>query len=179
MWRPLRRVGFEVGVGGYFAIAADRFGPSRGLVAVLACAVPLLVILLVDAWSRVIYTNLIGLGLLLGLGFAALDGPGALLNAVVAGAGAAAVVGGLVVLAAVLYRTPAAVPFGVGDVSLAAVIGTMTGYPSVVSALFLGVLAAAATLLALLRMGRIGRRNAVPYGPFLCAGALVVLLFPT
>jgi leader peptidase (prepilin peptidase)/N-methyltransferase len=64
-----------------------------------------------------------------------------------------------------------------GDVKLALLIGAALGW-SVVTALFLGTLAAglvAAVILA--RKGSAARKRAIPLGPFLAAGALVVLLF--
>jgi prepilin signal peptidase PulO-like enzyme (type II secretory pathway) len=39
------------------------------------------------------------------------------------------------------------------------------------------VLGSAAVLLLML-LGRVSRRETVPLGPFLCAGALVILLLP-
>jgi leader peptidase (prepilin peptidase)/N-methyltransferase len=66
---------------------------------------------------------------------------------------------------------------GMGDVKLALLIGAALGW-SVVTALFLGTLAAglvAAVILA--RKGSAARKRAIPLGPFLAAGALVVLLF--
>lgn len=70
------------------------------------------------------------------------------------------------------------VAFGFGDVTLAGVIGLTVGWPGVVLALLLGILAAGAfSLLALAVM--LARRRyvpftAIPYGPFLILGALIV-----
>src|SRR5581483_1073621 len=70
-----------------------------------------------------------------------------------------------------LYR--GAEPLGSGDVTIAAIMGCMVGYPRVVIALFLGSLASAAFGLAAMVVGRGGRRTYIPYGPGLCLGALV------
>jgi leader peptidase (prepilin peptidase) / N-methyltransferase len=66
---------------------------------------------------------------------------------------------------------------GMGDVKLALLIGAALGW-GVVAALFLGTLAAGLVSAALLlKYGTDARKRAIPLGPFLAAGALVVLLF--
>jgi prepilin signal peptidase PulO-like enzyme (type II secretory pathway) len=70
------------------------------------------------------------------------------------------------------------VPFGFGDVTLAAVIGLAVGWPAVVAALFLGVFAAGAYSLVYLVAAFLRRRyvafQPIPYGPFLALGAFLV-----
>jgi len=66
---------------------------------------------------------------------------------------------------------------GMGDVKLALLIGAALGY-AVVSALLLGTLAAGLVAAVMLfREGSAARKRAIPLGPFLAAGALLVLLF--
>lgn len=167
------RPGFEVAVALYMGLLALVYGWNWDLLAATLFSVPILVILLVDWWTRLIYTNVIGVGLIFGLGAAALEGWSELVNAAFSAIGAAAVFGLLFVLAAVIYRNIRVVPFGLGDVYLAAMIGSMVRFPAVVSALFLGVFLAGVILMLLLATKRVSRRTAVPYGPFLCAGALI------
>jgi prepilin signal peptidase PulO-like enzyme (type II secretory pathway) len=70
------------------------------------------------------------------------------------------------------------VAFGFGDVTLATVIGLAVGWPGVVLALFLGILAAGAFSLvyvgAMLARRRYIAFTPIPYGPFLILGAWVV-----
>lgn len=71
---------------------------------------------------------------------------------------------------------------GFGDVRLAAVIGVYTGWLSflhVFLAVFLGFAAAALVGVALLITRRKGRKDAVPFGPFLALGAAAAVLFGT
>jgi len=69
------------------------------------------------------------------------------------------------------------VGLGMGDVKLALLIGAALGY-AVVSALFLGTLAAGLVAAVMLfKEGSSARKRAIPLGPFLAAGAIVVLLF--
>lgn len=76
---------------------------------------------------------------------------------------------------AVVLAYPAGM--GMGDVKLALLIGAALGY-AVVSALFLGTLAAGVVAAVMLfKQGSSARKRAIPLGPFLAAGAIVVLLF--
>jgi leader peptidase (prepilin peptidase) / N-methyltransferase len=76
---------------------------------------------------------------------------------------------------AVVLAYPAGM--GMGDVKLALFIGATVGY-AVVSALFLGTLAAGIVAAVMLfKEGSSARKRAIPLGPFLAAGAIVVLLF--
>jgi leader peptidase (prepilin peptidase)/N-methyltransferase len=64
---------------------------------------------------------------------------------------------------------------GMGDVKLAALLGAALG-KSVVAAILVGLLAAAAVALVVLaREGLGARKKAIPFGPFLAFGALLVL----
>lgn len=66
---------------------------------------------------------------------------------------------------------------GGGDVKLAAFIGLVFGFPHVLWALALGVLAGgAAAAYLMLAQGR-GRAYTIPYAPFLCLGAVMALLY--
>lgn len=70
------------------------------------------------------------------------------------------------------------IALGFGDVTLSTVIGLSVGYPGVLVALFLGVLAAGEFSLVYLFNMFIGQKyqafTAIPYGPFLILGAGVV-----
>jgi leader peptidase (prepilin peptidase)/N-methyltransferase len=66
---------------------------------------------------------------------------------------------------------------GMGDVKLALLLGAALGW-AVAAALFFGTVAAGLVSAALLfRHGADARKRAIPLGPFLAAGAIVVLLF--
>jgi prepilin signal peptidase PulO-like enzyme (type II secretory pathway) len=71
------------------------------------------------------------------------------------------------------------VALGFGDVNLAAVIGLLMGWPGVIAALVLGVVIAGVFSLGFLLVS-ILRGNyklfaAIPYAPFMCAGAVVLV----
>ncbi len=65
---------------------------------------------------------------------------------------------------------------GLGDVKLAALIGLMTGFPQGVIALFCGITLGGLTAVILLLLKIKGRRDEMPYAPFLSLGAIIVLL---
>jgi prepilin signal peptidase PulO-like enzyme (type II secretory pathway) len=67
---------------------------------------------------------------------------------------------------------------GGGDVKLAALIGLMVGFPQVLWALALGILAGGITAFLLLLTRRWGPKSYIPYAPFLCLGALFSLVYP-
>ena len=76
-------------------------------------------------------------------------------------------------LIAIAYRGA----LGAGDVKLAALIGLMTGFPGVVTALTLGILFGGSSAALLLISGQKTRKSYIPYAPFLVTGALLTLVF--
>lgn len=66
--------------------------------------------------------------------------------------------------------------FGLGDVKLAALIGAGLGLQASYQALFLGILGGGLILLVLFLLGAVGRKQAVPYAPFLALAAVAVVL---
>lgn len=73
------------------------------------------------------------------------------------------------------------VVFGGGDVNLAAVVGFAVGWPGVLLALLIAILAGAVYSLAFILAQIVRRRysphSVIPYGPFLVLGALVIYFY--
>lgn len=69
-----------------------------------------------------------------------------------------------------------ATAFGMGDAKLIVLIGLLTGWSRVVGALLLGVVLGGLPALVLLFFR--GRGATYSYGPYLAAGAIVILLWP-
>lgn len=73
------------------------------------------------------------------------------------------------------------IAFGGGDVNLAGLIGLALGWSGVLIALFVGILAGGLFSLgyitAQLVRGKYNPHSAIPYGPFLVLGAMLVYLF--
>ena len=68
------------------------------------------------------------------------------------------------------------VAFGFGDVKLGALIGMVVGFPEVLMSLSLSFLAGGVLAVFLLLLRLKGRGDAMPYGPFLAGGAMVLLI---
>ncbi len=65
---------------------------------------------------------------------------------------------------------------GGGDVKLGGVIGLLVGYPGALLALWLAVVGAGVIAIGLVVLGKLGRKDTMPFGPFLSLGAVVALL---
>ncbi len=66
---------------------------------------------------------------------------------------------------------------GWGDVKMAALLGLVLGFPLVFVAIFVAVVAGGLVAIALLIAGTKGRKQGIPFGPFLSLGAMVTLLW--
>lgn len=155
---------------------AVRFGVEPSVPAHLVFVACLVTVSVIDLDlflipNRIIYPSLAAMAVLLSIA-AVVEGDATPLRT--------AALGGLGAWAALLVVhliNPAGMGFG--DVRLAAVIGVALGwlgYAQVVAGLFAGFVAASVVGIALLLVRRKGRKDPVPFGPFLAAGALFVLL---
>jgi leader peptidase (prepilin peptidase)/N-methyltransferase len=70
---------------------------------------------------------------------------------------------------------------GFGDVNLSGVLGLLLGWPGITAGLFFAILFGGAVSLLVLLYMLVRRKyhafQAIPYGPFLVAAAVVVLFF--
>jgi leader peptidase (prepilin peptidase)/N-methyltransferase len=66
---------------------------------------------------------------------------------------------------------------GGGDLKLGAMLGAFLGWKVVLVALFVAVLLGGASAVALLASGRLARKDAIPFGPFLALGGVTALLW--
>ena len=66
---------------------------------------------------------------------------------------------------------------GQGDITLALLVGIITGFPFVIEALVITILAGAAISSILLITRVRGLRDPIPYGPFLIVGAIVTMMW--
>jgi leader peptidase (prepilin peptidase)/N-methyltransferase len=171
--RPLRAPLLELGMMAVFLAGWQRFQPDPArLLAFGLFAWYLLVVLVIDLEHRLVLDVMTVPAAAAALLISFLPGGTTPLSALVGGA-----VGlGMFLLIALggrLIKRGGAM--GAGDVKLAGVIGLMTGFPAVLSALVLGILLGGVGALVLLVTRRAGRRGYMAYAPYLAAGALVVL----
>ncbi len=90
----------------------------------------------------------------------------------VAAAAAAALGGFCFLFMAILTRGG----IGLGDVKLAVLIGAGLGFPAAYQALAFGIVAGGVVILVLFLSGVVGRKQAVPYAPFLALAAVAMVL---
>ena len=169
----------ELGAGVVFALIAWRIGLDWALPGFLLFGWLLLVVSIIDARTRRIPNALtypLTPALLALMVLAALlnGAPGAALRSVLAG------LAGFVFLLILALISPRGM--GMGDVKLAAFIGLGLGYLSwahLILGMFLSFLFGGVIGMALLVFRLRGRRDQIPFGPYLALGALVALLAGT
>ena len=69
--------------------------------------------------------------------------------------------------------------FGGGDIKLMAVCGFMLGWQHAFLAFFIAVILGGIVSLTLLAVGKVDKDSRITFGPFLCIGVAVVLLYAT
>lgn len=66
---------------------------------------------------------------------------------------------------------------GWGDVKMAGLIGLMTGFPNVFVGIFGGIILGGLVATILLILKKKGRKEGIPFGPFLALGAMIALFW--
>jgi len=165
----LRRPLLELGTMFAFAFLWQRYGPTPLLFLFTFYISILLLVLVIDLEHRLILDVLILPAILMaGIGSSLSLGPGPL----------RALIGGLIGLASFyLIALMRKGGMGGGDVKLAAFIGLATGFPSVIVALLIAILAGGVTALLLVLTRVKGLKSYIPYGPFLVMGGVVALIY--
>jgi leader peptidase (prepilin peptidase) / N-methyltransferase len=152
-----------------FALLVHRFGITLPALLYLIFFSALLILAFIDLEHQVIPDVItlpgIPLGLLLGLLL-----PEARLFSSAVGL---ALGGGIFYLVAFLSRGG----MGGGDIKLAAMIGSFLGWQRLLLTIFLATLSGAVVGILLLALGLKGRKDPVPFGPFLALGATLSLLW--
>jgi len=169
---PLGYLLLELATAGLFAGAALRFDSTYTAVVMALLFMVLLAVSVIDVKhrivpNRIVYPALIGFALLIAIG-SIVEGQ---LDVAAAGIGLLAY-GGALLLVAIL--SPGGM--GMGDVKLAALIGMVLGalglrYVAVAAGL--SILAGGLGAIGLLVFTRASRKQAIPFGPYLAAGAIV------
>lgn len=180
---PQRLFWVELGMAILFAFLYWHYGLSWELAMIAIYCCLLVALLLIDLEhsilpNKLVYPGIIialvisGLGSIFGFEPADIVGRGFRLWIVDAGVG-----GGiglvLLLLPALLYRGG----MGWGDIKLAVLIGLITGFPLVILAIFLAVLIGGLVAGVLLLLKIKGRKDAIPFGPFLVVAAMAAIFW--
>ena len=166
----------EVTTAALFALTALRLGLDAALPAFLVFVAALVAITPIDLELRIVPNRIVYPTLFVSV-------PLLLLAAAIDGDWASAreaAIGGVAAFAmffVLWYVSPKGM--GYGDVRLSGVIGMFLGWLGlweVALGLFLAFLSASVIGVALMAAGRKGRRDVIPFGPFLALGAVLALL---
>lgn len=159
----------ELLTGGLFLVVFFRYGPTPELLTSLVFTSFLVAIAFIDLDHQIILDGMLaclaGTGLILQWATGAV---GFVSMLIAAGAG-----GGLLLLLAVISRGG----MGGGDVKFAAALGFWLGWPGIMIGLFFGFILGGliSGLLLLFRLR--GRKDFIPFGPFIAMGAWLTLLY--
>jgi prepilin signal peptidase PulO-like enzyme (type II secretory pathway) len=158
----------ELVTAGLLAVPGQHFGFSWDFLRLAAMCCLLILIALIDLHYRLVLNVLIypAIGLTLLVRLTSPD-----TTPVVTLLGGA--IGLSMFLLAALLRPG---ELGGGDVKLATLIGLMFGFPHVLWALLLGIVAGGVFAIGLMAR-RHSRKLQIPYAPFLCLGAIIALLY--
>jgi leader peptidase (prepilin peptidase)/N-methyltransferase len=171
---PIRSPLIEIGLGVTFAYLWIVTGPSARLPLYLVYSTVFALILVTDLQARLIPNVVIYPAILLGIAAPFLI-PTLDLGIALAGGFIGLATYALIALLGRLVFGSGAM--GWGDVKLAAFIGLITGFPMVIVAIIAAILSAGAISLLLLATRLRGRRDPIPYAPFLVLGAAVASLW--
>jgi leader peptidase (prepilin peptidase)/N-methyltransferase len=163
----------ELATAAIFVALSLAWGVSLTLAVHCTFATLLMTILAIDLRHRQVYLVLGYGGILLALLVAPLSMSGGLFSAAVGGMVGGLAFGGLYLIGRAVYR--GGEPLGGGDVTIAALLGAMAGFPGVLTALLVGIMAGGLGAVVLLALGG-SRKVFMPYGPALCLGGLWAML---
>ncbi len=157
-----------------FALTVARFGPTALAASSLLLVSALVIIAFVDLDHQII-PNVITLpGIPLGLLAGVIDGGPLILDRILGALTGAGFLYLVLLYGGALYGQDA---MGEGDLNLMALVGAFLGWKAVVVTLLVGCLSGSLVGVTLIALRRLGRRQHIPFGPFLALGALVSLLW--
>lgn len=166
---PWRYPIVEAATGAAFAVAYLRLGPTLDALVAAALLAALIAITAIDLRHQIIPDVITLPGIAVGVAASLVTGRIPWLDSVIGIA-----VGAGIFLAIILVSGGG---MGGGDMKLGAMLGAFLGWKVGLLALLLSVLAGGTVALVLLALGRKGRKEAIPFGPFLALGGAVALLW--
>ena len=157
----------EAATGLLFGAAFMRFGLSVDFVVAVVLLAALVVITAIDLQHQVIPDAITLPGIVAGLLASVARRPGSIVDSLLG-----VVLGGGLFLVIILVSGGG---MGGGDMKLGAMLGAFLGWKVALLALFFAVVAGGTLAIVLLASGLRGRKDPVPFGPFLALGGAVGL----
>jgi leader peptidase (prepilin peptidase) / N-methyltransferase len=167
---PWRYPLVEAATAALFLIAWIIFaGDLAGFVIAAIFVAALVAITVIDLRHQIIPDAITLPGIVVGLAASIAAGRISWLDAVLG----VLVGGGVFVVIIVVSRGG----MGGGDLKLGAMLGAFLGWQALLVALFVAVMLGGISAVALLVSGRLARKDAIPFGPFLALGGVVALFW--
>jgi leader peptidase (prepilin peptidase) / N-methyltransferase len=164
----------EALTGCLFVLTVDRFGATLETLFLLIFLSSLVSISFIDLDHQVI-PNVITLpGIPLGLMGGLVAGEPPILDRLIGALAGAGFLYLVLLYGGAVYGQDA---MGEGDLNLIAVVGAFLGWRAVVITILMACLIGSVAGLALIAFKRLGRRQHIPFGPFLSLGAVIALFW--
>lgn len=162
---------FELLTGIFFTLAYLIYGLTPDLIIPLTF-ISMLVIIVVSDYNYMIISDsvLLTFGILLGFEILFVNGFDALLPSLVSAILAFFTMWAIKKFGDILFKKES---MGGGDIKLMAIFGLVLGYPMTIFSIFLGSLIGLPISLILLKKNS---EHIIPFGPFLAAGAIIIVL---
>ena len=178
---PLRNSFVEAAAGAMFLLVAYRFGLTTTTAVILAYSSLFIVIFAIDLERTIIPDVLVFPAVFIAFvagPFGPVGEDRSLLDTLlhVAGGGALGFITMFLIYMVSYFAYKGSVGLGFGDVKLGALIGLVAGFPEIVVVLYFAFISGGVIAVLLLLLKLRGRREAIPYGPFLTGSTITVLL---
>jgi leader peptidase (prepilin peptidase)/N-methyltransferase len=159
----------ELLTGGLFLVTTLHYGPGWEMIVAMVFSAFMVAITFIDLDHQIILDGMLALlaasGLALQLATGAVGFWSMWIGALAGG--------GLLLVLAIISRGG----MGGGDVKFAAALGFWLGWPEILLGLFIGFVSGGLISLLLLVTGLRGRKDFIPFGPFIALGAWLTLLY--
>lgn len=174
---PKRLLWVELATGAMFAFLYRRCGlaPELGVMVFYACI--FIIIFVVDLEHGLILNSVVYSGMVVALLFALFMPQPWAAQLKFSGIANFAIGGSIGFVMFLLVALISRGGMGWGDVKLAALIGLATGFPLVFMALIMGAIIGSVVAVAFLIAKKKGRKETIPFGPFLSLSTLITLLW--
>lgn len=157
-----------------FALTVNKFGVTLQALFALVLVSSLVVVSFIDLDHQIIPNAITLPGIPLGLLGGLVAGQPPILDRLIGALTGAGFLYLVLLYGGAMYGQDA---MGEGDLNLLALVGAFLGWRAVVVTLLVGCLSGSLVGLTLIVLKRLGRREHIPFGPFLVLGAMVSLFW--